>query len=122
MKSQNNIKSQSKEEETFLNSLSDKANNENFHNEEIIFSNYYDSSSKVEQFKHFKKIEQIEKNIAKYVRKSVKDFLNLEKNNDNLIPKESNIDLKNLIKDKMELINNKTEKALLDIISKENIS
>ena len=54
------------------------------------------------------------------MRKSVKDFINLEKNPLNLIPKKNNSDLKKNLAKKLEKLNRKTEIAILEII-KENI-
>jgi hypothetical protein len=87
---------------------------------EIRFKNYIptDKDFKIETIKYFTTINEIEKAYEKKVRKAVKEFVNLEKNPLNVVPKKNNIDLKRSLAGKLEKLNRRTEIAILEIISK----
>ena len=63
-------------------------------------------------------MNEIEQKIFKKIRKSVKEFVNLEKNPLNIVPKKNNVDLKKNLSKKLEKLNRRTEIAILEIISK----
>jgi hypothetical protein len=87
---------------------------------EIIFKNYIpnDQNFIVERVKYYEEIERIESGIEQRIRKAVKDFISLEKNPLNIVPKKNNIDLKKNLSKKLEKLNRRTEIAILEIISK----
>lgn len=88
----------------------------------IYFRNYMpnDGNFLTEKSTYFEKILEIEKSYEKKVKKSVKEFLNIEKNPLSIVPKKNNIDLKRNLAKKLEKLNKKTEISILEII-KENI-
>jgi coiled-coil domain-containing protein 12 len=87
---------------------------------EIRFKNYIpnDKSFIIENITYFNTVAEIEKNFEKKVRKSVKEFVNLEKNPLNIVPKRNNIDLKKALNSKLEKLSLRTIKALNEIIGK----
>jgi hypothetical protein len=87
---------------------------------EITFKNYipYDKNFKIETLTFFNNVNEFEKAYDKKVRKAVKEFINLEKNPLNIVPKKNNIDLKRALAGKLEKLNRRTEIAILEIISK----
>ncbi len=87
---------------------------------EIVFKNYIpsDKEFRVETITYFNTISDIEKDYDKKIRKRVKDFINMEKNPLNIVPKKNNIDLKKALTAKLEKLNRRTEIAILEIISK----
>jgi len=89
----------------------------------IYFRNYIpnDKNFVLDKLQYVEKISEIENHYEKKMRKSVKDFINLEKNPLNLVPKKNNSDLKRNLAKKLEKLNKKTEIAILKII-KENIN
>ena len=103
----------------FPNNLSNSSNAKEIE-KEIFFKNYipYDKNFPNEPLIYFNMISDIEKNFDKKVRKKVKDFINLEKNPLNIVPKKNNIDLKKALCLKLEKLNRRTEIAILEIISK----
>ena len=102
----------------FPDNLSNSRNNNDV-DKEVIFKNYipFDKNFRIEQITYFNTISEIEKNYEKKIRKRVKDFINLEKNPLNIIPKKNNIDLKKSLTSKLEKLNRRTEIAILEIIS-----
>jgi coiled-coil domain-containing protein 12 len=88
----------------------------------IYFRNYMpnDENFPTEKLTYFEKIFEIEKSYEKKVKKSVKEFLNIEKNPLSIVPKKNNVDLKRNLAKKLEKLNKKTEISILEII-KENI-
>ena len=70
----------------------------------------------MEQFKNAALLEQT---YEKKARSSIKKYLkNEEEPISGLIPKRANIDLKRGLALKLEKLNNKTEKAILELLSK----
>jgi coiled-coil domain-containing protein 12 len=103
--------------------LSSTKNNNKDDLVQIYFRNYIpnDKNFLMDKLQYFEKISEIENHYDKKMRKSVKDFINLEKNPMNLVPKKNNSDLKRNLAKKLEKLNRKTEIAILKII-KENIN
>ncbi len=89
---------------------------------QIYFRNYIPNNKNflIDKLEYFDKISEIENQFEKKMRKSVKDFINLEKNPLNIVPKKNNSDLKRSLAKKLEKLNRKTEIAILEII-KENL-
>lgn len=88
----------------------------------IYFKNYIplDPDFPIDRLPHFEKIAQIENYYERKMKKGVKEFLNLEKNPLNIVPKKNNIDLKRNLAQKLEKLNKKTELVILELI-RENI-
>jgi hypothetical protein len=109
-------------EQTFPFNLSQSKNTDLSNYRPMYFRNYMpnDENFTLEKLTYFEKISEIEKNYEKKVKKSVKEFLNLEKNPLSIVPKKNNVDLKRNLTKKLEKLNKKTEIAILEII-KENI-
>ena len=102
--------------------LSSTKNNNQDNLVQIYFRNYLptDKGFLIDKLQYFEKVSEIEALYEKKMRKSVKEFINLEKNPLNLVPKKNNSDLKKNLAKKLEKLNRKTEIAILEII-KENI-
>lgn len=102
--------------------LSNTRNNNKNDLVQIYFRNYIpnDKNFFIDRLEYFERISEIENLYEKKMRRSVKDFINLEKNPLNLIPKKNNSDLKRNLAKKLEKLNRKTEIAILEII-KENL-
>jgi len=64
---------------------------------------------------------KIEKAFEKKTRSSIKEFINLEKNPLNIVPKNNNIDLKRRLAEKLKKLNKRTEIAISEIISKRRV-
>jgi hypothetical protein len=109
-------------ESDFPSNLSKTKNSDLSNYRTIYFRNYIptDQNFLMDKLPYFEKISEVEKNYEKKVKKGVKEFLNLEKNPMDLVPKKINIDLKKNIAKKLEKLNKKTELAILELI-KENI-
>ncbi len=109
-------------ESDFPMNLSKKRNSDLSNYRTIYFRNYIPTDQKflIDKLPYFEKISEVEKNYEKKVKKGIKEFLNLEKNPIDLVPKKINIDLKKNIAKKLEKLNKKTELAILELI-KENI-
>ena len=92
---------------------------------ELIFRNYKPSKGSDlpdpgdTLVQHFKDAGLLEESYDKKARATIKKYL---KNEDDplsgLVPKQANIDLKRNLGLKLEKLNNKTEKAILEILSK----
>ena len=106
-----NDKSNKKNED---NSLEDKENKDN---KEIIFRNYIpqDKNFKIEKNYKMNEIKSIEEKIKANVLKSVKEFLNLEKNNNLFKPPKRDFDLKRNIAQKMNYLNDLTNEAIKEM-------
>jgi len=96
------------------NSLEDKENKDN---KEIIFRNYIpqDKNFKIEKNYKMNEIKSIEEKIKANVLKSVKEFLNLEKNNNLFKPPKRDFDLKRNIAQKMNYLNDLTNEAIKEM-------
>jgi hypothetical protein len=105
-------------DDDFPYNLSNQRNIEDM-DREIRFKNYTpsDKDFKIEPLGYFSSVSEIEKSYEKKVRKAVKEFINLEKNPLNIVPKKNNIDLKRALSNKLEKLNRRTEIAILEIIS-----
>jgi hypothetical protein len=84
----------------------------------ISFKNYIplDPNFLIEKLEYYEKIIDIENNYEKKMKKSVKEFLNMEKNPLSIVPKKNNVDLKRNLAVKLEKLNKKTELAILEMI------
>ena len=87
---------------------------------EIIFRNYIpqDKNIKVEKCYKTDEVKSIEEKVKANVLKSVKEFLNLEKNNNIIKPVKRDYDLKRNIAQKMNYLNNLTEESLKKLSKK----
>ena len=86
---------------------------------EVKFKNYIpiDKSLTIEKLNYFDNIVKVEKEYEKKVRKAIKDFINLEKNPLNIVPKKNNLDLKRNLGEKLSKLNRRTEISILELIS-----
>ena len=72
---------------------------------------------------HFKEAALLEQAYEKKARASIKKYLKSEEDPiAGLIPKRANVDLKRNLALKLEKLNNKTERAILDLLSKHHKS
>ena len=85
---------------------------------EIIFRNYIPISEtfSVEKANFLIEINKLEKLISKKSKKSVKEFINLDKDLSELIPLESNLDYKRQLKKKSSALEIKTEIAINELL------
>jgi coiled-coil domain-containing protein 12 len=106
----------------FPNNLSNTKENGIDYNKEIIFRNYIptDPNFILEKLSYFDIISTVEKGYERKTRKCIKDFINLEKNPLNVVPKKNNMDLKRNLAPVLERLNKRTEIAIMEII-RENI-
>lgn len=106
-------------EHPFPFNLSNKKNNTNIG--EFSFKNYIpiDKNFPIERLMYFEQITKVEKDYQKKVRRAIKDFINIEKNPLNIVPKKNNIDLKRNLGHKLSKLNRRTEIAILELISKQ---
>ena len=104
-----------------LSSLYNDENNNNIEDEieekEIVFRNYIpqDRNFKIEKCYKMDEVKSIEEKIKQNVLKSVKEFLNLEKNNNLNKPPKRDFDLKRNISQKMNYLNDLTNEALKEM-------
>ena len=89
---------------------------------EIIFRNYIpqDKNFKIEKCYKMNEVKSIEDKIKANVLKSVKEFLNLEKNNNLVKPPKRDFDLKRNISQKMNYLNGLTEEAIKEMADNKN--
>ena len=96
-------------------------NNNNIEDEikekEIVFRNYIpqDRNFKIEKCYKMDEVKSIEEKIKQNVLKSVKEFLNLEKNNNLNKPPKRDFDLKRNIAQKMNYLNDLTNEAIKEM-------
>lgn len=85
---------------------------------DIKFKNYTPISPdlQIQQISAFKEIKDLEKKQQKFVRKNVKEFLNLDKDSFSLTPRPQNEDLKRELADRMVYLNKKTELAIGEML------
>jgi hypothetical protein len=102
----------------FPNYLSSKKNLDGLNYRPLTFKNYIpsDPNFMTDKLIYYEHIIEIENNYEKRMRKIVKEFLNLEKNPLNIVPKKNNLDLKRNLAFKLEKLNKRTELAILDMI------
>ena len=102
----------------------DNTNDENNNNigdeieeKEIVFRNYIpqDRNFKIEKCYKMDEVKSIEEKIKQNVLKSVKEFLNLEKNNNLNKPPKRDFDLKRNISQKMNYLNDLTNEAIKEM-------
>ena len=88
--------------------------------EEIIFRNYIpqDKNFKIEKCYKLNEVKSIEDKIKGNVLKSVKEFLNLEKNNNLVNPPKRDFDLKRNISQKINYLNGLTNEAIKELANK----
>ena len=108
-----------------LSSLNNENNDQdeekdNEEEKEIIFRNYIpkDRNLKIEKCYKTNEVKSIEDKIKANVLKSVKEFLNLEKNNNIIKPLKRDYDLKRNIAQKMNYLNSLTEESLKELSKK----
>ena len=84
---------------------------------ELVFRNYIpqDRNFKIEKCYKMDEVKSIEEKIKQNVLKSVKEFLNLEKNNNLNKPPKRDFDLKRNISQKMNYLNDLTNEALKEM-------
>ena len=89
---------------------------------EIIFRNYIpqDKNFKIEKCYKTNEVKSIEDKIKANVLKSVKEFLNLEKNNNLVKPPKRDFDLKRNIAQKMNYLNGLTTEAIKEMSVNKN--
>jgi hypothetical protein len=89
---------------------------------EIVFRNYIpqDRNFKIEKCYKMDEVKSIEEKIKQNVLKSVKEFLNLEKNNNLVKPPKRDFDLKRNIAQKMNYLNGLTNEAIKEIAENKN--
>ncbi len=87
---------------------------------EIIFRNYIpqDRNFKIEKCYKLNEVKSIEDKIKGNVLKSVKEFLNLEKNNNLVKPPKRDFDLKRNISQKINYLNGLTNEAIKELANK----
>ena len=96
-------------------------NNNNIEDEieekEIVFRNYIpqDRNLKIEKCYKTNEVKSIEDKIKANVLKSVKEFLNLEKNNNLYKPPKRDLDLKRNISQKMNYLYDLTNEAIKEM-------
>ena len=97
-------------------------NNKEEEKKEIIFMNYIpqDKNFKIEKCYKMNEVKSIEDKIKANVLKSVKEFLNLEKNNNLVKPPKRDFDLKRNISQKMNYLNGLTEEAIKEMADNKN--
>ena len=102
----------------FPNNIS-KTSNKDYEEKPLVFKNYVpiNHSFVIAKLPYFDQINCIEEKYGKKVRKAVKEFINLEKNPLNIVPKKNNIDLKKCLSSKLDRLNRRTEIAILELIS-----
>ena len=105
-----------------LASLAIDDKNEEENNKEIIFRNYIpqDKNFKIEKCYKLNEVKSIEDKIKANVLKSVKEFLNLEKNNNLVKPPKRDFDLKRNIAQKMNYLNRLTNEAIKELAENKN--
>jgi len=105
-----------------LASLTNNDKNEEGIDKEIIFRNYLpqDKNLKIEKCYKLNEVKSVEDKIKANVLKSVKEFLNLEKNNNLIKPPKRDFDLKRNIAQKMNYLNGLTNEAIKEIAENKN--
>ncbi len=105
-----------------LDSLANDDKNEKENNKEIIFRNYIpqDKKFKIEKCYKLNEVKSIEDKIKANVLKSVKEFLNLEKNTNLVKPPKRDFDLKRNIAQKMNYLNGLTNEAIKELAENKN--
>lgn len=105
-----------------LASLAIDDKNEEENNKEIIFRNYIpqDKKFKIEKCYKLNEVKSIEDKIKANVLKSVKEFLNLEKNTNLVKPPKRDFDLKRNIAQKMNYLNGLTNEAIKELAENKN--
>ena len=103
-----------------LSSLANDNSGEMSSGEEIIFRNYIpqDKNFKIEKCYKLNEVKSIEDKIKGNVLKSVKEFLNLEKNNNLVNPPKRDFDLKRNISQKINYLNGLTNEAIKELANK----
>ena len=105
---------------SYLDNNNDENNNnieDEIEEKEIVFRNYIpqDRNFKMEKCYKMDEVKSIEEKIKQNVLKSVKEFLNLEKNNNLNKPPKRDFDLKRNISQKMNYLNDLTNEALKEM-------
>ena len=100
-----------------------KISNKDYEEKSLVFKNYVpiNQAFKIAKLPYFDTVNEIEDRFAKKVRKAVKEFINLEKNPLNIVPKKNNIDLKKFLSSKLDRLNKRTEISILELISNNTI-
>ena len=89
---------------------------------EIVFRNYIpqDKNFKIEKCYKLGEVKSIEDKIKANVLKSVKEFLNLEKNNNLVNPPKRDFDLKRNISQKINYLDGLTNEAIKELANNQN--
>ena len=89
---------------------------------EIVFRNFIpqDKNFKIEKCYKLGEVKSIEDKIKANVLKSVKEFLNLEKNNNLVKPPKRDFDLKRNISQKINYLDGLTNEAIKELANKKN--
>ncbi len=89
---------------------------------EIVFRNYIpqDKNFKIEKCYKLGEVKSIEDKIKANVLKSVKEFLNLEKNNNLVKPPKRDFDLKRNISQKINYLDGLTNEAIKELANNQN--
>ena len=93
---------------------------------DIIFRNYTPLDSlaatfKKESMEQLKQVTQLEQMYQRKVKRQIREYVKSEDDPiKGLIPKKSNIDLKRSLGLKLEKLNRKTERSILELLSKVN--
>ncbi len=86
---------------------------------EIKFYNYEPKDRSFAKFDpvYFKQVKSIESHYERKINKLLKEYLSFDKDTLSLVPKKENADLKNILQSKLEILNKKSERAMLEIMS-----
>ena len=89
---------------------------------EIVFRNFIpqDKNFKIEKCYKLGEVKSIEDKIKANVLKSVKEFLNLEKNNNLVNPPKRDFDLKRNISQKINYLDGLTNEAIKELANNQN--
>ncbi len=89
---------------------------------EIVFRNFIpqDKNFKIEKCYKLGEVKSIEDKIKANVLKSVKEFLNLEKNNNLVKPPKRDFDLKRNISQKINYLDGLTNEAIKELANNQN--
>ena len=83
---------------------------------EIVFKNYhpkYEGQYKVESG-HLNAVKKMEEQYSNKIQRLIQEYALADNANINLVPKKSNMDLKRIISDRIEKLEKKTEKSILE--------
>ena len=90
---------------------------------EIKFYNYEPKDKSFAKFDpvYFKQVKDIEAHYQNKTKKLLKEYLSFDKDTISLVPKKANSDLKNHLSEKLDSLNKKTERSMIELMSKQCI-